>query len=164
MCAARDTAGKLCGIVVLAVSPATVEAFLTELVAGFADGDIKKHKFEVQDGYLAATGYVLAQSMTGDVPLQAGINECVTCCLTPSARWVDCSSSTLLLDTSLYQRACFCHSHPDLFAHSQHSQHLADCIVINLRMKAFPNSMRQLAWAGQCMPARNISHLLLFMY
>ena len=61
----------------LAVRPATVEAFLTELVAGFADGDIKKHKFEVQDGYLAATGYVLAQSMTGEVPLQAAMVACL---------------------------------------------------------------------------------------
>ncbi len=63
--AARDTAGKLCGIVVLAVKPATAEGFLTELIGAFADHDIKKHKFEMQDGYLAATGYVLAQTMTG---------------------------------------------------------------------------------------------------
>ena len=67
----------------LAVSPATVQAFLTELLAGFADGDIKKHKFEVQDGYLAATGYVLAQSMTGEVSLHAGFLcfDAVWCCL-----------------------------------------------------------------------------------
>ena len=63
--AARDTAAKLCGIVVLAAQPATTQVFLTELAGGFADQDIKKHKFEMQDGYLAATGYVLAQSMTG---------------------------------------------------------------------------------------------------
>ena len=63
--AARDAAGKLCGIVVLAVLPTTAEAFLAQLIAGFADHDVKKHKFEMQDGYLAATGYVLAQAMTG---------------------------------------------------------------------------------------------------
>lgn len=50
---------------VLAVQPPHTEAFLTDLITGFADHDVKKHKFELQDGYLAATGYVLAQSMTG---------------------------------------------------------------------------------------------------
>lgn len=114
MCAARDTAGKLCGIVVLAVSPATVEAFLTELVAGFADGDIKKHKFEVQDGYLAATGYVLAQSMTGEVSLQAGISKCCGCCLMLSVRSLDCSSIMLLLDTGSTS-ACKFLSQPSFF-------------------------------------------------
>lgn len=63
--AARDTAAKLCGIVVLAVQLPHAEAFMAELNTGFADHDIKKHKFELQDGYLAATGYILAQSMTG---------------------------------------------------------------------------------------------------
>ena len=70
--AARDTAAKLCGIVVLAVQPPHAEGFMTDLITGFADHDVKKHKFELQDGYLAATGYVLAQSMTGSsdsVPL-----------------------------------------------------------------------------------------------
>ena len=38
---------------------------MADLNAAFADQDVKKHKFEVQDGYLAAAGYVLAQSMTG---------------------------------------------------------------------------------------------------
>lgn len=66
MSAARDTAGKLCGIVMLAVKPESAEAFLTELIAGFGDHDVKKHKFEVQDGYLGGTGYVLAQAMTGN--------------------------------------------------------------------------------------------------
>ena len=68
MSAARDTAGKLCGIVMLAVKPESAEAFLTELIAGFADHDVKKNKFEVQDGYLGGTGYVLAQAMTGNIP------------------------------------------------------------------------------------------------
>ena len=63
--AARDSAAKLCGVTVLAVQPSAAEAFLSELQDGFADQDIKKHKFEVQDGYLAATGYVLAQARTG---------------------------------------------------------------------------------------------------
>ncbi|DBB07277.1 TPA: hypothetical protein ACH3X3_008782 [Trebouxia sp. C0006] len=66
---ARDTAGKLCGIVMLAVKPESAEAFLTELIAGFGDHDVKKHKFEVQDGYLGGTGYVLAQAMTGQPAL-----------------------------------------------------------------------------------------------
>jgi hypothetical protein len=66
--AARDTAGKLYGIVMLAVKPESAEAFLTELIAGFDDHDVKKHKFEVQDGYLGGTGYVLAQAMTGNLP------------------------------------------------------------------------------------------------
>lgn len=51
----------------LAVQPSQVEVFLTDLISGFADQDIKKHKFELQDGHLAATGYVLAQSMTGEI-------------------------------------------------------------------------------------------------
>ena len=63
--AARDAAAKLCGVTVLAVKSAAVEAFLADLQEGFSDQDIKKHKFEVQDGYIAATGYVLAQTMTG---------------------------------------------------------------------------------------------------
>ena len=50
----------------LAVKPESAEAFLTELIAGFGDHDIKKHKFEVQDGYLGGTGYVLAQAVTGN--------------------------------------------------------------------------------------------------
>ena len=50
----------------LAVKPESAEAFLTELIAGFGDHDVKKHKFEVQDGYLGGTGYVLAQAMTGN--------------------------------------------------------------------------------------------------
>ncbi len=50
----------------LEVKPESAEAFLTELIAGFSDHDIKKHKFEVQDGYLGGTGYVLAQAMTGN--------------------------------------------------------------------------------------------------
>ncbi|KAL3147888.1 hypothetical protein ABBQ32_002606 [Trebouxia sp. C0010 RCD-2024] len=62
---ARDAAGKLCGIVMLAVRPSQAETFLTDLTSAFADQDLKKHKFELQDGHLAATGYVLAQSMTG---------------------------------------------------------------------------------------------------
>lgn len=69
LCAARDTAAKLCSIVVLAVQPSHAEGFMTDLIAGFADHAVKKHKFELQDGYLAATGYVLAQSMTGRVAL-----------------------------------------------------------------------------------------------
>ena len=50
---------------VLAVQPPQAEAFLTDLISAFADQDVKKHKFELQDGHLAATGYVLAQAMTG---------------------------------------------------------------------------------------------------
>ncbi len=50
----------------LAVKPESAEAFLTELIAGFGDHDVKKHKFEMQDGYLGGTGYVLAQAMTGN--------------------------------------------------------------------------------------------------
>ena len=64
-CIARDTAGKLCGIVILAADSKAAEAYLTGLIGGFADQDIKKHKYEMQDGYLGATGYVLAQTMTG---------------------------------------------------------------------------------------------------
>lgn len=52
----------------LAVKPESAEAFMTELIAGFGDHDVKKNKFEVQDGYIGGTGYVLAQAMTGDVP------------------------------------------------------------------------------------------------
>lgn len=63
--AARETAGKLCGLVVAAVKPAGAEQLLQELLAGFADQDIKKHKFELQDGCMSATGYVLAQCKTG---------------------------------------------------------------------------------------------------
>ena len=63
--AVRQTAGKLCGVVVAAVSPAATEQLLEELQAGFADHDVKKHKFELQDGNMAATGYILAQCMTG---------------------------------------------------------------------------------------------------
>lgn len=67
--AARETAGKLCGIVVSAVQPAATEQLLQELLSGFADQDIKKHKFELQDGYICATGYVLAQCKTGQQAL-----------------------------------------------------------------------------------------------
>ena len=67
-CAARDTAGKLCGIVMAAVQPAAAEQMLQELLSGFSDQDIKKHKFELQDGYMAATGYILAQCLTGQLP------------------------------------------------------------------------------------------------
>ena len=70
--AARDAAAKLCGVTVLAVKPAAVQAFLVELQEGFSDQDIKKHKFEVQDGHLAATGYVIAQTMTGTLTETSG--------------------------------------------------------------------------------------------
>ena len=42
-----------------------MEQLLGELQQGFADLDIKKHKFELQDGHIAATGYILAQCLTG---------------------------------------------------------------------------------------------------
>ena len=35
-------------------------------MASFSDGDLKKHKFEEQDGVMAAAGYILAQSLTGE--------------------------------------------------------------------------------------------------
>lgn len=61
----RETAGKLCGIVVAAVQSSAVEQLLGELQQGFADLDVKKHKFELQDGHIAATGFILAQCLTG---------------------------------------------------------------------------------------------------
>ena len=57
----------------MAVQPSNSEAFMAELKGGFADQDIKKHKFEMQDGSLAATGYVLAQTMTGRVLLPLSV-------------------------------------------------------------------------------------------
>lgn len=65
LAAAREAAAKLCGVTVLAVQPVKVEAFLAELLEAFAEMDIKKYKFEVQDGFLAAAGYIMAQSMAG---------------------------------------------------------------------------------------------------
>ena len=65
VCAVRETAGKLCGIVTAAVSPWDAEQLLEELQQGYSDQDIKKHKFELQDGSIAATGYILAQCFTG---------------------------------------------------------------------------------------------------
>ena len=78
-CAARETAGKLCGIVMAAVQPAAAEQMLQELLSGFSDQDIKKHKFELQDGYMAATGYILAQCLTGQLPavISSGLHSVV---------------------------------------------------------------------------------------
>ena len=64
-CAARDMAAKLVGIAASALTAAAAQALLEDIVASFSAGDLKKHKFEEQDGAMAAAGYILAQSLTG---------------------------------------------------------------------------------------------------
>ncbi len=58
-------AAKLVGIAASALTAEAAQALLEDIEASFRDGDLKKHKFEEQDGAMAAAGYVLAQSLTG---------------------------------------------------------------------------------------------------
>ena len=59
-------AAKLVGITASALTAEAAQALLEDIVASFNDGDLKKHKFEEQDGAMAAAGYILAQRLTGE--------------------------------------------------------------------------------------------------
>ena len=64
-CAVRDLAGRLLGIVSMALSTEAVVSLLGSLLVPLANTEGKAARFEEVEGALSAAGYVLAQCLTG---------------------------------------------------------------------------------------------------
>lgn len=67
MCAVRELAARLLGIVCMALSRDAAVALLDELLAPLQALEGNTARFEDMEGALSAAGYVLAQCLTGTV-------------------------------------------------------------------------------------------------
>ncbi len=64
-CAVRDLAARLLGIVAMALSRDAVLTLLSSLLVPLEKTEGKAAKFEEVEGAVSASGYVLAQCLTG---------------------------------------------------------------------------------------------------
>jgi len=67
MCAVRELAARLLGLVCMALSRDAAVALLDELLTPLQASENKPARFEDMEGALSAAGYVLAQCLTGTV-------------------------------------------------------------------------------------------------